>query len=169
MNQQVRPVSGAATQPGLPAETGQYLTFTMGNEDYGVDILCVQEIKGWSGVTHIPNTAPHVKGVMNLRGTVIPVVDLRVKFAMPAREYDKFTVIIVATVRERIVGLVVDAVSDVLDVPVGEVRPVPEFGGRADTRFIRGMAAVGDKLVVLLDMERLFSDSDLSSTPNLSN
>jgi purine-binding chemotaxis protein CheW len=143
------------------SDINQYLTFTLEQDDYGLEILRVQEIKGHSGITPIPNTPPHVKGVMNLRGTVIPVVDLRIKFGMSCKEYDKFTVIIVVTVRDKIVGLVVDAVSDVLDIPSAQVRPAPELGARADTRFIAGMATIAERLVVLLDIERLLSDEDV--------
>jgi purine-binding chemotaxis protein CheW len=162
MNAQTSP-SGLGTALAVAPEVSQYLTFTLGEEDYGLEILTVQEIKGWSGITPIPNTPPHVKGVMNLRGTVIPVVDLRVKFGMAVREYDKFTVIIVVTVRDKIVGLVVDAVSDVLDIPAAEVRPAPELGARTDTRFIRGMATLSEKLVVLLDIKELLGDEELSA------
>jgi purine-binding chemotaxis protein CheW len=143
------------------SDVNQYLTFTLEQDDYGLEILRVQEIKGHSGITPIPNTPPHVKGVMNLRGTVIPVVDLRIKFGMSCKEYDKFTVIIVVTVRDKIVGLVVDAVSDVLDIPSAQVRPAPELGARADTRFIAGMATIAERLVVLLDIEKLLSDEEM--------
>jgi purine-binding chemotaxis protein CheW len=147
---------------GYTTDVNQYLSFTLGEEQYGIEILKVQEIKGHSGVTPIPNTPPYLKGVMNLRGTVVPVVDLRAKFALEAREYNKFTVIIVITVGEKIVGLVVDAVSDVLDIPQADIRPTPDLGCRADTRFISGMATVGDKLVVLLNIQRLLSDDDIA-------
>src|SRR5271154_1024816 len=101
---------------GYAADLDQYLTFTLGAEEYGIEILKVQEIKGYSAITHIPNAPPHVKGVMNLRGTVVPVVDLRARFGMEAVEYSKFTVIIVVMVGEKIAGVVVDAVSDVLNI-----------------------------------------------------
>ncbi len=143
------------------SEVNQYLSFTLGAEEYGVEILKVQEIKGYLGITPIPNTPPHIKGVMNLRGTVIPVVDLRTKFGMPEAEYTKFTVIIVVTVGTKITGLVVDAVSDVLDIHGDEIRPAPDFGSRADTRFITGMAAVGEHFVVLLDIDTLLSEQDV--------
>lgn len=144
------------------AGTNQYLTFTLGDEEYGLEILKVQEIKGHLGITPIPNTPPEIKGVMNLRGTVVPVVDLRVKFSMEPRDYDKFTVIILVNVGERILGLVVDAVSDVLDIPAGQVRPAPELG-RTDTRFIVGMATVAEKLVVLLDVAKLVAEETITN------
>jgi purine-binding chemotaxis protein CheW len=144
-------------------DVNQYLTFSLGEEEYGIEILKVQEIKGYSAITYIPNTPPHIKGVMNLRGTVIPVVDLRAKFGMPAVEYNKFTVIIVLTVGEKILGLVVDAVSDVLNIAPGEVRPAPDFGSRVDTKFISGVASVNDKLAVLLDINKLLSEDELAA------
>ena len=152
-------------QPGslhFTEESNQYLTFTLGREEYGIELLKVQEIRGYSAITPIPNTPAHFKGVMNLRGTVIPVVDLRSKFAMEAVEYTKFTVIIVASVADKIVGLVVDAVSDVLTVSSQNIRPTPDFGARAATRFITGLASVGDHLAVLLDIEKLVSGDELA-------
>lgn len=140
----------------------QFLTFTLGADSYGIEILKVQEIKGYSAITPIPNTPSYIKGVMNLRGAVVPVVDLRTKFGMNVTEYDKFTVIIVVTVGEKIAGLVVDAVSDVLDIAPSEVRSAPEMG-RVDTRFISGMAAAGDRFAVLLDIERLLSEDELAA------
>jgi purine-binding chemotaxis protein CheW len=144
-------------------QANQYLTFTLGAEEYGIEILKVQEIKGYSAITHIPNAPPHVKGVMNLRGTVIPVVDLRRKFSMELVEFNKFSVIIVVMVGERVAGLVVDAVSDVLDIDSASVRPTPDFGSGADTRFIRGVASMGEKLVVLLDIDRLVTEEDVAA------
>src|SRR5438105_13877699 len=104
----------------------QYLTFALGDEEYGVEILKVQEIRGYAPITPIPNTPPHIKGVMNLRGAIIPVVDLRRKLAMPATECSPFTVIIVVTVGTRVMGVIVDAVSDVLDIPPMDIQPTPD-------------------------------------------
>ena len=143
------------------AAASQFLTFLLGAEQYGVEILKVQEIRGYSAVTPIPNTPSYIKGVINLRGTVVPVVDLRAKFSMEATEYNKFTVIIVVSVGSKVIGLVVDAVSDVLDVPAAEMRSAPDLGSRVDTRFIRGMATIGDRMTVLLDIDRLLSEDEL--------
>ena len=147
------------------ASAGQYLTFALGSEEYGIELLKVQEIKGYSAVTPIPSTPPHIKGVMNLRGAVIPVVDLRARFGMETIEYTQFNVIIVINVGAKIIGLLVDAVSDVLNVGAGDVRPAPDFGARADTRFISGLASAGDKIAVLLDIDRLLTEDDLNVTP----
>ena len=142
--------------------SSQVLTFTLGAEEYGIEILKVQEIKGYSAITHIPNAPPHVKGVMNLRGTVVPVVDLRAKFSMEPVEYTKFTVIIVVMVGQKIAGLVVDAVSDVLNIAAADVRPAPDFGARCDTRFISGVVSIGDKLAVLLDINKLLCEEEIA-------
>ena len=138
----------------------QYLTFALGAEEYGVEILKVQEIRGYSPVTPIPNTPSYVKGVMNLRGTIIPVVDLRGKLAMPDTTYSPFTVIIVVTVGAKVMGLIVDAVSDVLDIPHADIQATPDFGAQVNARFIHGMARAGDKLVVLLDIDRVLGEEE---------
>jgi purine-binding chemotaxis protein CheW len=145
------------------ADLTQYLTFRLDEEEYGIDILKVQEIKGYFGVTPIPNTPNYIRGVMNLRGTVVPVLDLRVKFSREEREYNKFTVIIVVTMQEKVMGMVVDAVSDVLDIPALQIRATPDMGSRHDMRFISGMATVAEKLVVLLDIEKLLSHDEMRS------
>jgi purine-binding chemotaxis protein CheW len=131
----------------------QYLTFTLGGEEYAVDILRVQEIKGYSTVTSIPNAPAYVKGVMNLRGTVVPVFDMRLKFGMEPRAYDRFTVIVVVNVGVRVVGLIVDSVSDVLDIPANAIEPTPDLGAGVDTRVMQGIARTNDRLVTLLDID----------------
>ena len=144
-------------------ETREVLVFVLGKEEYGVDILKVQEIKGYSSITPIPNTPGEVKGVMNLRGTVVPVIGLREKLAREAATYDRFTVIVVFTVGGAPTGLVVDAVTDVLDVPESEIEPPPALGGRVDTSFVAGMVKTTEKLVVLLDIERVLGPADLAA------
>jgi purine-binding chemotaxis protein CheW len=144
-------------------DSSQYLTFALGDEEYGVEILKIQEIRGYSPITPIPNTPEHIKGVMNLRGSIIPVVDLRRTLGMPTAEYTPFTVIIVLHVGSRVMGLIVDAVSDVLDVARTDIHPTPDFGTRIDARFIQGMARVGDKLVVLLDIDRVLAEDEIAA------
>jgi purine-binding chemotaxis protein CheW len=144
-----------AGEAGAAAGGGQFLTFQLADEEYGVEILRVQEIKGYSRVTPVPNAPPEVKGVMNLRGTVVPIIDLRTRFGLAAAEYTRFTVIIVVTVGPRVVGLVVDAVSDVLDAAPADLVPTPDLGAGADTSFMTGMARAGDRLVTLLNIDRL--------------
>jgi purine-binding chemotaxis protein CheW len=133
--------------------SAQYLTFTLGGEDYAVDILRVQEIKGYSSVTSIPNAPAYVKGVMNLRGTVVPVFDMRLKFGMDPCAYDRFTVIVVVNVGERVVGLIVDSVSDVLDIAASAIEPTPDLGSAVDTRVLQGIARINERLVTLLDID----------------
>ena len=145
------------------ADVKQFLTFSVGEEEFGVDILKVQEIKGYSSITPIPNTPGEVKGVMNLRGTVVPVIGLREKLAREAATYDRFTVSVVFSVGGAPTGRVVDAVTDVLDVPESEIEPPPALGGRVDTSFVAGMVKTTEKLVVLLDIERVLGPADLAA------
>jgi purine-binding chemotaxis protein CheW len=142
-------------------EGGQFLTFRLSNEQFGLEILRVQEIKGYSAITPIPNAPAHVKGVMNLRGAVVPVVDLRLKFGMPAIEYSKFTVIILVTVHHKVVGLVVDAVSDVLTLGASDIVAPPEFDESVDMTFLKGMAKSADLLISLLDIDRVIGLVDV--------
>jgi purine-binding chemotaxis protein CheW len=141
----------------------QYLTFALGDEEYGVAILNVQEIKGYAPVTPIPNTPPWVRGVMNLRGTIVPVIDLRLRLGMPAVDYGPFTVIVVLAVGAKVVGAIVDAVSDVLSIPEDQVQQTPDLGVAIDVRFVGGIAQADEKLVVLLDAETLLRHDDLAA------
>jgi purine-binding chemotaxis protein CheW len=151
--------SNSPKSAATEATTQQVLTFVVGEETYGVDILRVQEIRGWSAVTKIPNSPPHVLGVLNLRGSIVPIVDLRKRFSLAQAEYTAVTVIIVLTVRSgagrREFGVVVDGVSDVVDVDVGAVKPTPDMGARAATDHIRGLVAIDERMVALLDIDRL--------------
>lgn len=146
-----------------PAGTNQYLTFIVAEEEYGVDILRVQEIKGWDKVTPIPNTPDYVQGVINLRGTIVPVVDLRQRFSMPRLEYGPTTVVIVLKVlgedRDRIMGIIVDAVSDVYDVDPAAVKPPPDLGGATGGEWVQGLATVDEKMVIVLDIDRMLSST----------
>jgi purine-binding chemotaxis protein CheW len=151
------PISGAGGSDG----SNQFLTFTLDSEEYGIEILKVQEIKGFSKITPIPNAPPFVKGVMNLRGAVVPIVDLRSRFAMAARDYDQFTVIIVVNLVDKIVGLVVDTVSDVMTIPEANVAETPELAGGVDASCITGMGKVDEKLVMLIDIARLVGGEPL--------
>lgn len=138
--------------------TEQYLTFLLGEEEYGVEILRVQEIKGWDDVTHIPNTPDYLCGVLNLRGTIVPVVDLRLRFEMPARAYTPTTVVVVLKVGEnspRTVGVVVDVVSDAHNILPEEIKPAPDFGTNVSTDFITGLATVGNNMMMILNIDRL--------------
>ncbi|MDQ7844864.1 MAG: chemotaxis protein CheW [Armatimonadota bacterium] len=159
--------SAAATV--APAQAGgQYLTFTLGEEAYGLPILAVQEIRGYAPITRVPNTPPHVRGVMNLRGTIVPVVDLRTRLGLAETVPTPFTVIVVVTVAARSVGLIVDAVSDVLDLGAGDLEPPPEFGSGVDVRFITGVARSGGRLILLLSLERVLDREGLEAVPGAS-
>jgi|SRR5688572_26166738 purine-binding chemotaxis protein CheW len=150
-------------RPATTASDGtQFLTFTLGDEEYGVAILNVQEIKGYAPVTPIPNTPSWVRGVMNLRGTIVPVIDLRLRLGMPPTEYGPFTVIVVLAVEGKVVGAIVDAVSDVLTIPDADVQQAPELGVGIDVRFVGGIAQAGEKLVILLDAEAMLRHDDLT-------
>ncbi len=154
-------MAGEDTRSGSTTESAsqQMLTFVLGGETYGVDILRVQEIRGWSAVTKIPQAPPHVLGVLNLRGAIVPIVDLRTRFELERAEYTAVTVIIVLSVispaGRRDFGVVVDGVSDVVDVRAADVRPPPEMGASAATSYIRGLVTVAERMVVLLDIDRL--------------
>lgn len=152
-------------QIGGTADDSQFLTFVLGEELYGVDILRVQEIKGYTAVTKIPNTPPHIKGVLNLRGTIVPIVELRTKFGMPTIDHTTFTVIIVVVVRDKMMGLVVDSVSDVLNIDKKDVQAPPKFGAKVDVSFLNGIGKSGDKLVALLDIDRLLAGGDAPEVP----
>jgi len=160
-------------EEGLADEqNAQYLTFELADEDYGVDILRVQEIRGWDVVTRVPNAPPYVKGVLNLRGAIVPIFDLRERFDLPYQEYTKDTVVIVLRINSqsgmRIMGVIVDAVSDVLNADSNGLVNAPDFGNRVATEFIAGLVSAGDKMVMLLDVDKLLNqdqggDSELAA------
>jgi purine-binding chemotaxis protein CheW len=152
------PIDPLTTAASAATETSQYLTFRLADEQYGVEILKVQEIKGYSAITPVPNTPDYIRGVMNLRGSIIPIVDLRTKLGMAVAECNQFTVVIVIRVGAKTVGLVVDAVSDVLDIARDDIQESPDFGASVDARFIAGMARTGDHLVVLLDIDEVLGE-----------
>jgi len=143
-------------QPG-----NEFLTFRLGVEEYGIEILKVQEIRSWEKPTTIANTPAFIKGVINLRGIIVPIVDLRQKFSLGEAKYDASTVVIILDVAKRVVGIVVDAVSDVLTLAAQQIRPAPEFSSKLDTQFITGLGTVGDRMLILADIERLMTGSDM--------
>ncbi|MFT4720581.1 MAG: purine-binding chemotaxis protein CheW [Candidatus Azotimanducaceae bacterium] len=145
----------------------QYLTFIMDNEEYGVDILAVKEIRNWDSATPIPRAPPHVRGVINLRGTIIPIIDLRQCFGMAAIEYGPLTVVLVLQVTtmgndSREVGIVVDAVSDVYSLDSADIKPAPQMSDQLNTSFIRGLVTIKEHMVILLDIDNLLGREDLS-------
>ncbi len=150
---------------GDMTDTDQFLTFMLAGEEYGVDILRVQEIKGWDAVTTIPNTPEYLRGVINLRGTIIPIIDMRIRFGIEKLDYGPLTVVIVLKVdseeKNRVIGIVVDGVSDVYNVPEDEIKPSPDFGNAVDTEFVRGLATIDKKMVIVLDIDQMFNSGDL--------
>ncbi len=136
-------------------EVNQFLTFALAGEDYGVDILAVREIRGWSKVTRIPQSPPFILGVLNLRGAIVPIMDLRLRFNLPEQERDDLTVTIIVALEGRYFGMVVDAVSDVLDVDPEQVRAVPDFGQAIGTDYLGGLVPSGERMVLLLQVDKL--------------
>jgi purine-binding chemotaxis protein CheW len=169
----VQSVANLAVAQPKPAgeESGrEFLTFRLGAEEYGIEILKVQEIRGWEVPTAIAGTPEFIKGVINLRGTIVPIVDLRLKFGLEKASYDEFTVVIILSVARRVVGIVVDSVSDVVTLAPQQIRPAPEFGAAVDARFITGLGTLGERMLVLADIERLMTSRDMQlvdqTTPN---
>ena len=152
----------------LGEDTQQFLTFILAGEEYGVDILRVQEIKGWDAVTQVPNTPEYVKGVINLRGTIVPIIDLRIRFDMDQLAYGPTTVVIVLKVMSgnddsRIMGIVVDGVSDVYNIKNDEISAAPDFGEGVDSSFVKGLATVEEKMVIILDIDHMLNSNELAS------
>ncbi|MBE0547923.1 MAG: chemotaxis protein CheW [Rubrivivax sp.] len=139
----------------------EFLTFRLGGEEYGIDILRVQEIRSYEEPTRIANAPAFIKGVVNLRGVIVPVVDLRIKLGCDNVEYNAFTVVIVLNVHGRVVGAVVDSVSDVLELAGELIKPAPEMNTTVDTGFITGIASVGERMLILMDIEALMSSADM--------
>jgi purine-binding chemotaxis protein CheW len=143
------------------AHAGEFLTFRLGAEEYGIDILRVQEIRSYEQPTRIANAPAFIKGVVNLRGVIVPIVDLRLKLGCATAEYNSFTVVIVLNVRGRVVGAVVDSVSDVMELTQDHVKPAPEMNASVDMNFITGIGSVGDRMLILMDIEQLMSSADM--------
>jgi purine-binding chemotaxis protein CheW len=143
-------------------ETREVLVFVLGQEEYGVDILKVQEIRGYEKVRPIPSAPDYLKGVVNLRGVIVPVIDMRVKFRLPDVRYDSFTVVVILRIAGRVIGIVVDGVSDVVRFTESQVRPAPQLGALVDSSFLDGVATEDDRMVLLVDIEKLLSSGELN-------
>ena len=158
-------MTNAGPQRGAPGageeQVREFLSFRLGAEEYGIDILKVQEIRGWEQPTAIANTPAFIKGVINLRGIIVPIVDLRLKFNLGEAKYDGFTVVIILSVANRVVGAVVDAVSDVITLESQQIRPAPEFSATLETRFIVGLGILEERMLILLDIEKLMTSKDM--------
>jgi purine-binding chemotaxis protein CheW len=142
--------------------SGEYLTFTLGREEYGIDILKVQEIRGYETPTRIANAPAFIKGVINLRGVIVPIVDLRIKFNLGEPTYDQFTVVIILNIGKRVVGVVVDGVSDVIQLETENMHAPPEFGSTLDTRYILGLGTLDSRMIIVVDIESLMSSEEMA-------
>jgi purine-binding chemotaxis protein CheW len=154
-----RPTTAGAAAAG---EAREYLTFRLGHEEYGIDILKVQEIRGYDAVTAIANAPAFIKGVVNLRGIIVPIVDLRIKFNVGEAHYDQFTVVIILNIAQRVVGIVVDSVSDVLTLQAAQIKPAPEFATTLNTEYIMGLGTVDERMLILVDIEQLMTGADMA-------
>ena len=158
----------AKAAPAAPMAAHEVLSFKLGAEEYGIDILKVQEIRGYENPTRIANAPAFIKGVVNLRGVIVPIVDMRVRFGLESVDYNAFTVTIVLSILGRTVGMVVDSVSDVLELQPGQIKPAPEFNGAIEASYITGLGTVktGDteRMLILMDIERLMSSAEMGLT-----
>ncbi len=155
--------TAAAPAPVAASElvANEFLTFRLGGEEYGIEILKVQEIRGYDSITHIANSPDYIKGVINLRGIIVPIIDMRIKFNLAHAAYDQFTVVIILTVAGRVMGVVVDGVSDVITLADDQVRQTPGLGSAIETQYIMGLGTVDERMLILIDIEKLMSGSDI--------
>ena len=151
----------ANAEAGEDGPAREYLAFTLGREEYGIDILRVQEIRGYEPVTRIANSPDFIKGVVNLRGTIIPIVDLRIKFCLGEPTYDQFTVVIILNIGGRVVGIVVDSVSDVTTLTPGQIKPPPEIGTVFDADCLIGLGTLNERMLILVDIDKLMTSPDM--------
>ncbi|MCW5298419.1 MULTISPECIES: chemotaxis protein CheW [Herbaspirillum] len=139
----------------------EFLAFTLGKEEYGIDILKVQEIRGYEAVTRIANSPEFIKGVVNLRGIIVPIVDMRIKFQLGEPTYDQFTVVIILNISGRVVGMVVDSVSDVITLSPEQIKPAPEMGTTFDSDYLIGLGTLDERMLILVDIDKLMSSADM--------
>ena len=153
------------TQTGMntseKGEADEFLAFTLGGEEYGINILRVQEIRGYEPVTRIANAPAFIKGVVNLRGTIVPIVDMRIKLSLGIPTYDQLTVVIILNIAGRVVGMVVDSVSDVTTLSAEQVKPSPEIGNSFDSDYLIGLGTLGDRMLILVDIDKLMSSDEM--------
>lgn len=152
-----------STQSAIPShgESLEYLAFTLGKEEYGISIQKVQELRGYDAVTQIANAPEFIKGVVNLRGTIVPIIDMRIKFNLGTPTYDQFTVVVILNINGRVVGMVVDSVSDVITLTPEQIKPAPEIGGAVDTNYLVGLGTVDERMLILVDIDRLMSSNEM--------
>jgi len=156
------PATAAGATPGAStAKALEFLAFTLGQEEYGIDIQKVQELRGYDTVTRIANAPEHIKGVVNLRGIIVPIIDMRIKFNLGTPTYDQFTVVIILNMASRVMGMVVDSVSDVITLTPEQVKPAPEMGAVLDTEYLIGLGTLDDRMLILVDIDKLMSSTDM--------
>ena len=151
-------VTSVGTSLAKPLE---FLAFTLGQEEYGVDIQKVQELRGYDTVTRIANAPEHIKGVVNLRGIIVPIIDMRIKFNLGTPSYDPFTVVIILSLASRVMGMVVDSVSDVITLKPEQIKPAPELGAVLDTNYLIGLGTLDERMLILVDIDKLMSSSEM--------
>ncbi|MFZ2393850.1 chemotaxis protein CheW [Rhodoferax sp.] len=156
----------SSTVAGAPAgaalsQSLEFLAFTLGQEEYGIDIQKVQELRGYETVTRIANAPEHIKGVVNLRGIIVPIIDMRIKFKLGTPSYDQFTVVIILNVASRVMGMVVDSVSDVITLKPEQIKPAPEMGSVLDTDYLIGLGTLDERMLILVDIDRLMSGAEM--------
>ena len=158
----LQPRTGAAASPTL-ADAGrlEVVTFTLGDEEYGIDIQKVQELRGYDAVTRIANAPEFIKGVVNLRGIIVPIIDMRIRFGIGTPSYDQFTVVIVLNIGGRVVGMVVDSVSDVITLSQEQIKPAPAMGSVLDTDYLIGLGTLDERMLILVDIDRLMSSEEM--------
>jgi purine-binding chemotaxis protein CheW len=154
--------SQSSPEANLASLSNEFLTFKLGSEEYGIEILKVQEIRSYETPTTIANAPSFIKGVVNLRGTIVPIIDMRIKFNLGQASYDQFTVVIILNVAGRVVGMVVDSVSDVITLGGEQIRPAPNFSSTFDTQYITGLGTVDERMLILIDIEKLIAGADMA-------
>jgi purine-binding chemotaxis protein CheW len=151
----------AAEQSAKDMSTDEFLAFTLGKEEYGIHILKVQELRGYETPTRIANAPEFIKGVVNLRGIIVPIVDMRIKFNLGTPEYDAFTVVIILNIMKRTIGMVIDSVSDVITLEPEQIKPAPEMGSAIDASYMIGLGTVDERMLILVDIEKLMAGADM--------
>ncbi|MDW5442258.1 chemotaxis protein CheW [Polaromonas sp. SM01] len=163
MHEPTSPSSSTAT----PSRALEFLAFKLGQEEYGIDIQKVQELRGYDAVTRIANAPEHIKGVVNLRGIIVPIIDMRIKFKLGTPTYDPFTVVIILNIASRVMGMVVDSVSDVITLTPEQVKPAPEMGTVLDTDYLIGLGTLDERMLILVDLNRLMTSDDMGLVEKL--
>lgn len=154
--------AAAAPHSAAAPKALEFLSFTLGQEEYGIDIQKVQELRGYDTVTRIANAPEHIKGVVNLRGIIVPIVDMRIKFNLGTPSYDQFTVVIILNIASRVMGIVVDSVSDVITLKPEQIKPAPEMGSVLDTGYLIGLGTLDERMLILVDIDKLMTSSEMS-------